>query len=149
MTAVYTFRDFGTTEAPHWTGIAGDEVVWYSRRGASELVYSQHSEQELPNLLDIRCNTSQYGRLSLLAPEGYKVQCAILVRLQKDEDGTYLVTSSTSTMYGHGKTADDAFEDFRSSLKNYFVRLVRNKDALGIPLKRELEELSRVFVDEA
>ena len=153
MAVSYSIQEVNTNRKYRISGVPEEAGVaitgeWSSQQSTNRVGYSFRLEDTSPSLLDIRFNTSQDGRLSLLAPDGYVVQCEILIRLQEDEDGTYLVTSSTSTMYGHGETSDGAFEDFRKSLRDYFLSLVRDKDILGIPLKRELEELSQVFVEE-
>ena len=90
--------------------------------------------------------TSSGSTFSLLVPEGYSQLREIPVRIQEDEDGTYIVTCDYGTMYGHGTSERDAFEDFSISLRDYFLRLVEDESILGVPLKEELELLSRVFV---
>ena len=69
-----------------------------------------------------------------------------MVRTQEDEDGNFLVTSDVLTMHGYGESSESAFEDFRVSLKKHFLSLVRDKDILGVLPRRELEELSKIFV---
>ena len=92
--------------------------------------------------------TSRVEAHSLLIPDGYVGGKAIMVRTQEDEDGSFLVTSHVLTMHGYGDSSESAFEDFRVSLKNHFLSLVRDKDILGVLPRRELEELSKIFVRE-
>lgn len=99
-----------------------------------------------PDTLDTWFITSREGPYSLLIPEGYKQAREVSVRVRKIEDGTWLATTRASRMYGHGDSMESAFEDFRNSLASYFLRLVRDKDILGVLLQKGLEKLSKVFV---
>lgn len=153
--AQMTLHSFASTERAFWKTVVidKDNVLRY-REPARRL--SEYFDINISNFgdnrrcpLDVTCETSQNGRhLSLLAPEGYKVQRDILIRLQEDEDGTHIVTSTISIMYGHGQTPEDAFEDFRTSLASYFLSLVRDKDILSVLPQRELKKLSKVFVED-
>ena len=80
---------------------------------------------------DIWFHTSEVGEHSLLVPEGYICGANIIVRIQEDDNGTFLATSEGVTMYGLGESVASAFEDFRTSLRNHFLSLVRDETCSG------------------
>ena len=132
------------TPAHGWVSCEMDNGILYSRSyRASHVAFTKRDVYPLP--LDMRVHTSQHSNLALLAPDGYSVQGEIPIRLQEEEDGTYLVTTDLLPMYGHSDNPNDAFNDFRESLRDYFLSLLRDEAILGVLPQRDLGTLRSIF----
>jgi hypothetical protein len=63
-----------------------------------------------------------------------------------DRDGeNYLVTDEIIPMYGVGPTVEEAMDDYRSALVEYYDTLEEDADRLAKHLREQLELLHRVF----
>jgi hypothetical protein len=52
--------------------------------------------------------------------DGWETVKPILLNVERDEDGEYIVTDSFSTVYGNGRTASRAKADYCLSLVEYY-----------------------------
>jgi hypothetical protein len=57
-----------------------------------------------------------------IAP-GWKVVMPLLVTLEQDEDGSYVVADDQFLVYGHGDTREQAISDYVVSLIDYYQLL--------------------------
>ena len=63
-----------------------------------------------------------------------------------DRDGeNYLVIDEVIPLYGVGPTVEEAMEDYRSALVEYYEMLEEDADRLAKHLREQLELLRRVF----
>jgi len=63
-----------------------------------------------------------------------------------DRDGdNYLVTDEVIPLYGVGPTVEEAMEDYRSALVEYYETLEESADRLAERLREQLELLRQVF----
>jgi isopenicillin N synthase-like dioxygenase len=63
-----------------------------------------------------------------------------------DRDGeNYLVTDEIIPIYGVGPTVEEAMDDYRSALVEYYDTLEEDADRLAKHLREQLELLRRVF----
>lgn len=63
-----------------------------------------------------------------------------------DRDGdNYLVTDEIIPLYGVGSTVEEALDDYRSALVEYYETLEEDADRLAKHLREQLELLRQVF----
>lgn len=66
-----------------------------------------------------------------------------------DRDGdNYLVTDEVIPLYGVGATVEQAMEDYRSALVEYYETLEENADRLADHLQEQLTLLRQVFAEQ-
>ena len=67
---------------------------------------------------------------------------------ERMEDGQWVVTEVDIMTHGVGESIEDAVLDFQSMLLDYFKELVDSEDVLSPHLRRELNFLRAILVEE-
>lgn len=77
-------------------------------------------------------------------PEGYRLECPIVVELYLGPD-YYWVIGEGGFLHGTGESEDAAIEDYRYAVVEYYQMLQREKDVLAEHLMKHLETLERII----
>jgi len=76
----------------------------------------------------------------------YKEQ--IIVNIEQMEDGLWIARNTTIMTHGVGFTCEEALEDYKEMLIDYFKCLVESERALAPHLFRQLELLRTILPEE-
>ena len=75
-----------------------------------------------------------------LAP-GWRLRCPLEIRIETEEDGTYIASDDVFAVYGNGESRQKAIEDYKLSLIDYYQLLAdrAREDAPTLELFRRLQ----------
>jgi len=76
---------------------------------------------------------------------GWSVEHPIAVTVERDEDGSYIVSDDRFLVYGVGDTQSEAIDDYLVSLVEYFD-LIRGEVATNPAAETEYQYLRKVLV---
>jgi hypothetical protein len=74
--------------------------------------------------------SSSVGLYGAIAP-GWQLITPLLIEIERDEDGEFIVSDNFSTVYGNGKTQAKAIKDYCSSLIDYYEILESQANTNG------------------
>jgi len=112
-------------------------AMWFKSSGAVSTHMSTFSSTVPPNLRYL-----PQGALG----SGWKIVSAIVLNVENDDDGEFVVTDFFSTVYGNGKTERYAINDYYLSLIDYY-EILENQPrtpAIASALKRIRSYVDRI-----
>ena len=106
--------------------VADASASFFTLRPAQS-AYSQHLITS-SDLLTPSLSAPQLPLLGHIAP-GWRVIQPLLVTLERDEDGCYIVSDDEFAVYGDGSTRFEAIQDYILSLIDYYQLLARRVES--------------------
>jgi isopenicillin N synthase-like dioxygenase len=110
--------------------------------------YHKLEEQRLSTLYDSLPHQRRHSLLMQAEEYVASLDKAIAHYLAPDVDRdgeNYLVTDEIIPLYGVGPTVEEAIDDYRSALVEYYDALEEDADRLAKHLREQLELLRQVF----
>jgi hypothetical protein len=86
---------------------------------------------------------SQIAMLTLLGPlpgTGYHLKKAIVVQVERDEGGTFVVSEASTGAFHYGNDLPHAVAGFVSAFVEEFEHLLKHENSLSIAMKSDLEQ---------
>jgi hypothetical protein len=80
-----------------------------------------------------------------IGESGLSIKQPMIVTLESDDDGGFLVSDPVFAVYGEGRSAAAAHWDFRSSLQDYFL-LLKAHSSRGVEDAQQFQKLKQ-YVD--
>lgn len=108
--------------------------------------HNMETVEDIEALGDLDAAMAQTIGVELLddLPEDYDLRRSVRVILRRSQM-YYLVTSDTNALHGIGSTPDEAIEDFKYALLDYYDMLNQNRGALAPHLQSHLEQLDKLI----
>lgn len=89
------------------------------------------------------------SQIYLVDTSGRYLKQPIILSVEWVDEGYWLATNAEILTHGAGDTVNEAVAEFRSMLVDLFLELTDSEDSLGDNLKRQLEYLRTVLIEES